>query len=305
MRALKREGAGGARRRYREESQRERRDPAPSRLSYKIERWRLTPGFRFALRVGLPFAVTFAAAAIWLSDAGRRTAIAERYVAMRTSIEDRPEFMVTMMSVDGASPPVARAIRAMLPVALPVSSFRIDLEAMRATIEQVDAVASADLRIRKGGVLEVQVTERQPEILWRSAYGLEMLDRTGHRVATLLDRAARPELPVIAGEGADRHVAEALGLIAAAGPIAGRIRGLVWTGDRRWDVVLDRDQRILLPEDDAMTALQRVVALDSAQDMMARALTIVDMRNPARPTIRLGAASTETLASQITGVSAP
>jgi cell division protein FtsQ len=304
MRALNRGSLGGASRRYRAEGQREKRDPAPSRLSYKIERLRLTPGFRFALRVGLPFAVTFAAAAIWLSDDGRRAAIAERYAAARTSIEDRPEFMVTMMSVDGASEPVARAVRAMLPVALPVSSFKIDLEAMRATIEQVDAVASADLHIRKGGVLEVRVTERQPEILWRSAHGLEMLDRSGHRVATLLDRAARPELPVIAGEGADHHVDEALSLIASAGPLAARIRGLVWIGERRWDVVLDRDQRILLPEEAATTALQRVIALDSAQDMMARDLTIVDMRNPARPTIRLGVASNELLASQITGVAA-
>lgn len=301
MRALSGWSLGGARRRYRAESRRERRDPAPSRLSYRIERLKLTPGFRFALRVGLPFVATFTLASIWLADDGHRAAIAERYAALRAGIEQRPEFMVTMMSVSGASEPVARAIRAMLPVTLPVSSFKLDLAAMRATIAQIDAVASADLRIRKGGVLDVTVTERQPVILWRSAYGLEMLDRTGYRVATLLDRAARPDLPVIAGEGADGHVADALRLIAVAGPLAARIRGLVWIGERRWDVVLDRDQRILLPEDDAVTALQRVVALDSAQDMMARDLTIVDMRNPARPTIRLGAATTEFLTSQMTG----
>jgi cell division protein FtsQ len=304
MRAIGGRSLGGASRRYREESLREKRDPAPSRLTYKIERLKLTPGFRFALRVGLPFAASFAAAAVWLGDDGHRAAIAARYATVRTSVEERPEFMVAMISVDGASDPVARAIRAMLPVELPVSSFKLDLEAMRATIEQIDAVASADLHIRKGGVLDVTVTERQPEILWRSAYGLQMLDRTGHRVATLLDRAARPELPVIAGERADHHVADALRLLASAGPIAERIRGLVWIGERRWDVVLDRDQRILLPEDDAVTALQRVIALDSAQDMMARDLTVVDMRNPARPTVRLGVVTNELLTSQITGVAA-
>jgi cell division protein FtsQ len=69
-------------------------------------------------------------------------------------------------------------------------------------------------------------------------------------------------------------------------------------------VVLDRDQRIMLPEDDPVTALQRVIALDSAQDMMARDLVVVDMRNPARPTVRLGVATTELLTSQITGVAA-
>jgi len=296
---------GGAKSRYREESRREKRDPAPSRLSYKIERLWLTPLFRLGIRVGLPFALAFAVGALWLADAGRRDAIRLAYEHVRTSIQERPEFMVTMMAVDGASEPVDRAIRSMLPVELPVSSFQLDLEAMRATIEQIDAVASAELHVRKGGVLQITVAERQPEILWRSAYGLEMLDRTGHRVATLLDRSARPELPVIAGEGADGQVDEALRLFAAAGPLGPRVRGLIRIGERRWDVVLDRDQRILLPEDDPVSALQRVATLDSAQDMMARDLTIVDMRNSARPTVRLAASSSELLTSQITGASAP
>lgn len=305
MRAVGRATLGGAKSRYREESRRERRDPAPSRLSYKIERLWLTPLFRLGVRVGVPFALAFSVGALWLSDAGRRDQIVQAYGHVRTSIQNRPEFMVTMMAVDGASEPVDRAIRSMLPVELPVSSFKLDLEAMRATIEQIDAVASADLHVRKKGVLQITVTERKPEILWRSAYGLEMLDRTGHRVATLLDRSARPELPVIAGEGADGKVDEALQLFAAAGPLEPRMRGLIRMGDRRWDVVLDRDQRILLPEDDPVSALQRVAAIDAAQDMMARDLTIVDMRNPARPTVRLAAPATELLTSQITGASTP
>jgi cell division protein FtsQ len=294
-----------ARARYRDEGRRDKRDPAPSRLSYKIERLWLTPLFRLGIRVGVPFALAFSVGALWLADEGRRAAIAGAYADIRTSIQERPEFMVTMIAVDGASGPVDRAIRQMLPVELPVSSFQLDLEAMRATVEQIDAVASAELHVRKGGVLQVTVVERQPEILWRSAYGLEMLDRTGHRVATLLDRSARPELPVIAGDGADARVDEALKLFAAAGPLGPRVRGLVRIGERRWDVVLDRDQRILLPEDEPVTALQRVAALDNAQDMMGRDLTIVDMRNPARPTVRLAAASDEFLTSQISGAPAP
>jgi cell division protein FtsQ len=58
-------------------------------------------------------------------------------------------------------------------------------------------------------------------------------------------------------------------------------------GERRWDMVLDRDQRILLPGQDPVAALNRVIALDQAQDMLARDLSIVDMRLPRRPTIRL------------------
>jgi cell division protein FtsQ len=281
-----------------------RRDPAPSRLAYRIDRLWLTPMFRLAVRVGVPFVLAVSLVGGYLADDARRAGIARSLADLRESVETRPEFMVKLMAVDGASAPVATAIRGMLPVTLPASSFRLDLETLRAEIEKVDAVASADIHIRKGGILQVTVTERQPVILWRTPAGLEMLDTTGHRVATLLTRAARPDLPVIAGEGADGQVTEALALLDAARPIEGRIRGLVRMGERRWDVVLDRDQRILLPETEPVAAMQRIIALDQAEDMLGRDLTVVDLRNQNRPTIRIAAGtSTEltALETEVTG----
>ena len=274
-------------RRYAEAPQ--RRDPAPSRLSYRVERLWLTPAFRKVVRVGVPSFLIVATVVGYLADADRRGALQTMLADLRESVENRPEFTVSLMAIDGASEPVANAIRSMLPVTLPASSFRLDLAALRATIAQIDAVASADLHIRKGGILQVTVTERQPAVLWRTASGLEMLDATGHRVATLLDRTARPDLPVIAGEGADARVAEALEILEAARPIHARLRGLVRVGERRWDIVLDREQRILLPEAGPVEAVRRVIALDQAEDMLGRDLTVVDMRNINRPTIRLAA----------------
>ena len=77
--------------------------------------------------------------------------------------------------------------------------------------ETIDAVASVKLKVKAGGVLAVEVTERKPAILWRTDGTLEMLDATGHRVATLLDRSRRADLPVIAGTGSN-NTAEALRL---------------------------------------------------------------------------------------------
>ena len=80
--------------------------------------------------------------------------------------------------------------------------------------------------------------------------------------------------------------------MAAAGPVRPRLRGLTRVGNRRWDLVLDRDQRILLPESDPIPALEQVLALDRAQDILARDIVHVDMRNPVRPTILLAAPAT-------------
>lgn len=266
-------------------------DPSPSRLAYRMERLWLTPGFRIFMRYGLPVLVVAVLAGGYLASDSRRAALAGQFTALRDRIENRPEFMVKMMSIDGASAPVADAIRAMVPAELPVSSFKLDLDGFRDTIAAMDAVADVSVKLKAGGVLGVAVTERKPAILWRTETGLEMLDATGHRVATLLERAARPDLPVVAGAGAPDAVPEALAILSAARPILPHVRGMVRMGGRRWDIVLDRGQRILLPEDHAVDAVEEVIALDKAEDLLARDLTAIDLRNSERPTLRLTAAA--------------
>ncbi|MCI2398150.1 cell division protein FtsQ/DivIB [Aliiroseovarius subalbicans] len=272
-----------------------KRDPAPSRVAYKAHRLWLTPLFRQLMRVGVPVFLLTMAVGWYFSNPTNRFAIMEKVQEVRRSVEERPEFMVKLMAVEGASPVVSDAIRQMIPVDFPVSSFDLDLDAMQAEVAELDVIERVDLRIRPGGVLEVAVTERTPVVLWRAATGLEMLDATGHRVASISARNGRADLPLLAGSGAQDDVPEALALLAAAGPLARDIRGLVRMGERRWDIVLDGEQRIQLPEQNPVQALEQVIALDQAQDLLARNLTFIDMRNPARPTLRMAAPAVEEL----------
>ncbi|TMV66694.1 cell division protein FtsQ, partial [Thioclava sp. BHET1] len=193
----------------------------------------------------------------------------------------------TMMSIDGGSPGLSDAIRQMLAVPFPISSFDLNLDQMRNQIQTLDAVASADLRVGTGGVLQVTIHARKPVVVWRTRDALLLLDATGHRVAGLAARDARADLPLIAGAGAEDAVPQAMQILAAAAPLQSRIRGLVRVGARRWDLVLDRDQRIMLPEKAPVQALERVIALNDAQDLLSRDVTVVDMRLANRPTLRL------------------
>ncbi|WP_020042205.1 cell division protein FtsQ/DivIB [Salipiger mucosus] len=268
-------------------------DPAPSRLKYRLERLMLTPLFRVTLRVGLPLVIGFGATTWYFSYDSNREALMGQIAELRDAFETRPEFMVNLMAVDGAGDAVASDIRALLPLEFPISSFDLDLDAMRETVVALDAVETAQLRIRQGGVLQVEVVERVPAVLWRSGAGLQLLDASGVRVGPAQARAERPDLPVIAGPGAEAHVDEALALFDAAAPLAGRLRGLERVGERRWDVVLDRAQRIELPSRNAVQALERVLAMDEAVDMLARDIAAVDLRLPRRPTLRLRGGAVE------------
>jgi len=252
-----------------------------------MQRLWLTPLFRLLFRVGLPVGVVALAVGIYLADEGRRAVFGAAFADLQDRFQERPEFLVTLVSIEGASPELAKAVRDRLAIKLPQSSFDLDLDAARLRAGVLDAVAEVDLRVRSGGVLQVVITERDPVVIWRQDDGLTMLDAKGHRVAGLALRTDRADLPLIAGEGADLATAEALEILAAAQPIAPRLRGLVRMGKRRWDIVLDRDQRILLPADAPIAALERLLALDQAEDLLARDISAVDLRSDQRPVLRL------------------
>ncbi|MCE0505362.1 MULTISPECIES: cell division protein FtsQ/DivIB [unclassified Roseivivax] len=255
----------------------------------------LTPVYRLMLRFGLPFLLTFGATTWWFSVEENRDAFLLTLADMRAAIEQRPEFMVKLMAIDGASDGVAEDIREVVPLDFPISSFDLELDAMRQTITGLDAVKNANLFIRQGGILQIDVIERAPVVLWRTRQGLELLDREGVMTGPVAERADHPDLPVIAGAGADRQVREALRLLSAAAPLQARLRGLERIGERRWDVVLDRGQRILLPETGAVRALERAIAMDQAVDMLGRDVVAVDLRLAERPTLRLSEYALEEL----------
>lgn len=262
-------------------------DWSPSALSYKFLRFMLTPFLRRLVFFGVPAFILAVSFWTYFSDQDRQDQIAELYETARSSIINRPEFMVKLMSLRGASDEVQQDIREVIPVDFPISSFDLDLPQMQKIILGLDPVASASLQIKSGGILDISVTERVPAVVWRNFDTLEVLDETGHYVRSATSRLDYPHLPLIAGEGANTRVPEALALMTRLSPLQDRVRGLVFVGARRWDVVLNRRQRLLLPEDGPLSAVERIIAMDQAQDLLARDIVAVDLRIPSRPTLRL------------------
>lgn len=262
-------------------------DPAPSRLSYRVQRLWLTPVFRKALHIGIPLLALFAAISWYLSDEARITGLFDAAYEIRREVENRPEFRVNVLGIDGASEGVTEQVRAALALDLPLSSFDLDLDELRGRLEGLPAVRTADLRLQSGGYLAVRIDERLPAALWLTHEGLSIVDDEGIFVAGFGTRELDAPLPLLGGQGANLVVPEALALIEASAILGDRLHGLVRMGERRWDVVLTNGTRIMLPEAGARTALDRVLALHDVGEILSRDVTAVDLRNPGRLTVRL------------------
>ena len=262
-------------------------DPAPSLLSYRMQRLWLTPLFRALVRVGLPAVAIVGLGWMFLSQAENRDYLRGLLQEAQVSVQNQPVHQLQTLTIEGASPLLAEKIRAQFGNLFPISAFELDLEGMRDWIEKIPSVERAAVITSTGRLLSVQVTEIQPEFIWRSVEGLHLISSDGELLRRVSQRADFAHLPLIAGEGAIASLNEARALLAAATSISDRLRGLVRIGERRWNFVMLNGQTIALPEANPEQVLTQVIVLSGAQELFKRDLILMDFRNPRRPTLRL------------------
>lgn len=271
-----------------EKSAKAKHDPAPSRAKYRWDRLMLRPRSRAAILRGVPALVFLGAVGLLFTNAQLRQDIVSTYTQLRADIVQRPELYVQVMEVKGASPRVDRQIRLSSGLDLPVSSFEMDLNALKDRLERLDAIEAVSVYLRAGGILQVDVTERVPVLLWRGPTGLEAIDLEGVRTAYVDERSSYPGLPIIAGLGAKTEVEEALHLFRQARPLATDIRALKRVGKRRWDLVLTGGTVVKLPQERPGRALSHLLSLVAEDALIDRNITAIDLRDLSRPTIRVG-----------------
>ncbi len=262
-------------------------DPAPSRLGFRLKRLWRSARFRRAATVHAPLAALAAALAWSAAQPDFRAAGLAAFDAAREAVTARPEFAIRRIEVRGAGPEVTAAVEAALAPWRGASSLAADAEAVRSAVSALGAVASASVRLSAPETMIVTVEERAPALVWRRGGALSLIDATGAEIGPLAARAARADLPLVAGEGADAAAEEALAIFAAAAGLAPRLRGLVRVGERRWDAILHEGPVIMLPSEGAADAMGYAAALDAGERLTRRAVTHVDLRIAGRPTLRL------------------
>lgn len=272
-----------------------RRDPAPSRLGFRLKRLWRSARFRKAMTVWAPMALVVAGAGWALAQAEWRALAIDKAAELREAVAARPEFAVRRIVVRGASPEVAAEARALLAPYRGASSLTANAEAIRAELRDLGWIAGANVRLSAPETLIVTIRERTPVALWRANGALTLIDRDGVAIAPVGARADHPDLPVIAGPGADRAVEEARAVIAAAAGLASRLRGLVRVGERRWNAIFHEGPDVMLPAEGAVDAMGYLAALQAGEDVMGRDVAAIDLRLSRRPTLRLNDGALEAL----------
>jgi cell division protein FtsQ len=164
----------------------------------------------------------------------------------------------------------------------------IDLEATRARLMQFGWIRDARVSRRLPDTLVVDVIERQPAAIWQNNQQLSLIDAEGV-VLEPVRIEAMPELPLLVGTAANRHVAELSALLDAAPRLRPQISGATWVGQRRWDIRFQSGETLTLPEggEDARRAIVRFAMMDQQDSLLGRGFVRIDMRDPRRAIVRI------------------
>ena len=270
-------------------------DPAPSRIAYRIMRLMLIPRLRLIFTLGFPSLLIFCATLGLFININVWENISAIKKDLKLAFVERPEFMIKVASIDGSSDELANEIREILPLDFPVSYFDLDIKYLHKVVNEIPAVASAAIKISVGGVLQINVTEKSPAFIWRKDNVMSVIDETGSFIRIANSRVDYPKLPLVVGEAANLVVSEISSLMQANEYFKDHVRAFIRVGERRWDLILENNVRIMLPQREFLAAFDRLMLMDEAGSLLSGRLSNIDMRLVVRPTVRVDTVSVDPL----------
>ena len=276
-------------------------DPAPSRIAYRIMRLMLIPRLRLIFTIGFPSLLIFCATLGLFININVWENISAIKKDLKLAFVERPEFMIKVASIDGSSDELANEIREILPLDFPVSYFDLDIKYLHKVVNEIPAVASAAIKISVGGVLQINVTEKSPAFIWRKDNVMSVIDETGSFIRIANSRVDYPKLPLVVGEAANLVVSEISSLMQANESFKDHVRAFIRVGERRWDLILENNVRIMLPQREFLAAFDRLMLMNEAGSLLSGRLSNIDMRLVVRPTVRVDTVSVDPLRTNSNG----
>ncbi|HJT05825.1 MAG TPA: FtsQ-type POTRA domain-containing protein [Stellaceae bacterium] len=189
------------------------------------------------------------------------------------------------VQVEGRERTSREAVLNALAVTRGTPILAVDPADAKQRLETVPWIRSASVERRFPDTLHIRLVERQPLAFWQRHGKLALIDRDGVVIPTeRLDQFGN--LIVLVGPDAPAHGAELIDMLATEPALAAHVAAAVRVGGRRWNLHLDNNIDIALPEDDAAAAWRRLAQLERSDGILEREIQEVDLRLPDRMVVR-------------------
>ncbi len=161
----------------------------------------------------------------------------------------------------------------------------IDLDQIKNDIETLGWVNQARVERHFPSDLVVYLTERRPIAIYQTAAGHQVIDKSG----TIIDGIKVEDfrhLPVVSGKNAQARAGEIITVLESEADLYNEVWSLAYRSERRWDVFLGNNIRIMLPEQNPIDAWNQLAKLDRQHKLTQRNTVDIDLRIPGQIIIK-------------------
>jgi len=185
-------------------------------------------------------------------------------------------FAIGEISISGQTLTSEQAIFDALGIEPHTSTVSFDVESARQRVAELPAVESVTVRKTYPGDVIVTITEKVPVARWRVDGITFVVDGAGEQIGEAY--GAYGDLPLVVGDGANDDAMVMIRALDQHPALKEGLMALSRIADRRWDLIYDTGLRVQLPELGVARALRNLESYQAEYQLLARDLTVIDLR---------------------------
>ncbi|MDC3107741.1 cell division protein FtsQ/DivIB [Paracoccaceae bacterium] len=261
-------------------------DPAPSKLSYKLNRlfyklWFKLLFIMILLVLSGVFAKKFlyknidlTAEIKFLSEEG-----SELY-------KDLTELSISRIVVKGAQTPLKEEIIMLIKNMASEEFSALKAQSLREKIKEIKKVKEAIVKFSTDGLVMVNVVERKKAAVFLDNNLYQVLDSNGVILSENSDYEGLSRFPLIVGKSGSKNIADLLTLVNEIGLYETDVLYYEWVGERRWNVHMKSNLVFKLPENNIKRGVELMLIFLRETDKYPEPLVSIDLRNLDKPTMK-------------------
>jgi cell division protein FtsQ len=259
-----------------------------SRCAHAIDRWSSLLDARLPRGAGLTATaiVLLASLAYGAVKGGHVPAVVAAITDTRDGAANAAGFRIVSIALAGNHHVSREEVLAIAGVTGTTSLLFLDVDQARERLKTNPWIADASVLKLYPGELQIAIKEREAFALWQKDRQVSVIADDG----TVLEPYVAPrlvQLPLVVGRGAETRAKAFLALLDRYPAMRDFVRASVLVGERRWNLRLKNGIDVQLPESEAASALERLVALDREKNLITRDIVAIDLRLSDRVTVRL------------------
>lgn len=157
----------------------------------------------------------------------------------------------------------------------------IPLEHIREILLKNDWIKNVVIERRFPSTIYINITEREPIAIWQQNKTLYLVDEEGH-VITPTDILKFTNLPHIIGSDAPLHAASLIQNLDNDIELKKHITSSVRYGERRWNLILEQDITVKMPETGFIEAYQYLSKLYQNNKLFDQDYKVIDLRDQSK-----------------------